>query len=148
MTHWRTLQERDYMGVWDLLVDGKPRDRTVLIEKVDTAPIKSKSTPKGKRKITLHFKGCQKPLIVNMTIGEVLEGMFGEDVEQWVGQKVTLYAARTRNASGGKPVPCVRVRPKPATGEPEQMGAGNPVDPKLREEQNAAYDEPREPGVD
>lgn len=145
MTHWRILHERDYLGVWDLMVKGQARDRVMRIESVTRSKIKAKGKDE-KGRILIHFEGCTKPLIVNMTIGETLEGLFGADVEKWKGQAVTLFASTTRNPGGGPNVPCVRIKNKrPDAGAPvEHIGDGNPVDPEIQAQQKAAFEPPKE----
>ena len=149
MPHWRSLIEKDYMGAWDL-VDraGKPKDYTLEIESVGSQNLKTREVPKGKRKAVIRFKGASKGFVSNSTNCETIEGMYGDNTDNWVGKLVTLYATTTSMAGKkrGDPmrqVPCIRVRPMVPKGKAESVES-RPVDPDMRSQQDAAFD--REPG--
>jgi hypothetical protein len=68
----------------------------------------------AKKKPVLYFEGDTKPMVLNRTNWEVLEGAFG-DSDEWPGHKIKIYAARTQ--FGGKSLDGLRVEPivpKPA----------------------------------
>ena len=140
------MTDKDTLGAWDLVGrDGKPKDFVLEIAKVSRGLVQSKEKPKGEHRPFVYFKGAQKPLVCNATNAESFSSMAGsEDTDRWIGMKVTLYQTQVKS-KGGKPVQGIRVRPMKATAAPEQMGAGQPVDGAMREEQNAAM---REPGDD
>lgn len=39
----------------------------------------------------VHFKQTKKALVLNKTNGEAIKAMFGRDVGQWIGRKVTFH---------------------------------------------------------
>ncbi len=134
------------MGAWDL-VDraGKPKDWTLEIQAVKSDVVKSQECPTGQRKTHIRFKGAQKPLVAGATICTSIEELAGtDDVDKWIGMKVTLYGARVRG-KGGKTCWGIRVRPMKARGPAEELGDGQPIDEAMRDEQEAAH---REPGDD
>lgn len=146
MPHWRSMTDRETLGAWDLVGrDGKPKDFTLEIARVQPALVKSREKPKGERRPFVYFKGANKPLVCNATNAETISAMAGsEDTERWIGLRVTLFQTRVRGKGGGQ-VTGIRIRPMKATGAPEEMGDGQPVDEAMRAEQEAAM---REPGGD
>lgn len=133
------MTDRETMGAWDLVgKDGKPKDYTLEIEEVRAAVVKSREKPKGERRPHVFFKGARKPLVCNATNAEAISAMAGsEDVDRWIGLRITLYQTMVRSAKG-KQVMGIRIRPMKATGPVEEMGDGQPVDQAMRDEQEAA----------
>ena len=146
MPHWRSYTDRETLGAWDLVgKDGKPKDFVLEIVKVERGLVQSKEKPRGEHRPFVFFRGAQKPLVCNATNAESFSSMAGsEDADRWIGLRVTLYQTQVRS-KGGKPVTGIRVRPMKATGPTEEIGAGQPVDEAMREEQTSAA---REPGED
>lgn len=139
MAHWRSMTDRETLGAWDLVgPDGKTaKDWTLEIEAVKPQLVKSREKPKGEKRPFVYFKGARKPLVCNATNAETISSIAGsEDTDRWVGQRVTLYQTRVRGKAGGQ-VMGIRIRPMKATGAPEQMGEGQPVDEDMRAEQTA-----------
>lgn len=151
MPHWRTMTDREYLGAWDF-----PADRTAEIVRVTKREMAGTGRIKKNSKPVLEFKNTEKRLIAGVTICKTIEGMYGNDVANWIGKRITMYAATTKS-EGGEIVDCVRVRPmipkSKATGVESQ-----PVDDAMRERQMRAAGEapqpdapvevttPREPG--
>jgi hypothetical protein len=144
--HWRAMTDKETLGAWDLTgKDGKPKDFVLEIQRVQRGVVQSREKPKGEHRPFVYFKGAQKPLVCNATNAESFSSMVGsEDTDKWIGLRVTLYQTQVKS-KGGKPVAGIRVRPMKATAAPEEMGAGNDVDPEMRAEQEAGA---REPGED
>jgi hypothetical protein len=147
MAHWRTMIEKDYLGAWDLVgTDGKPRDFTVQIKAVESRQLKTRETirtnPNGKRKVVVRFEKAEKAMVANSTNCESIEGMYGSDVDRWVGKLITIYPT-TCDVGPKKNVPCIRVRPTPPKGKAEGV-VSRPVDEEQRATQNEAFG--REPG--
>ena len=145
--HWRAMTDKETLGAWDLVgKDGRPKDFTLEIAKVQRGLVKSREKPSGEHRPFVHFKGAAKALVCNATNAESFSAMAGsEDTDRWIGLRVTLYQTQVRS-KGGKPVPGIRVRPMKATGPVEEMGAGQPVDEAMRAEQNEAMREPGDEG--
>lgn len=139
--HWRAMTDKETLGAWDLVgKDGKPKDFVLEIAKVQRGLVQSREKPKGEHRPFVFFKGAQKPLVCNATNAESFSAMAGsEDTDRWIGMRVTLYQTQVRS-KGGKPVTGIRVRPMKATAAPDEMGAGQPVDEQMREEQNDAME--------
>ncbi len=156
MAHWRTMIEKDFLGAWDLVgPDGRtPRDYTMQIAEVKSQSLKTRETPKGKRKCTIRFLKATKQFVANTTNCETIESLYGGDTDGWIGKLVTLYQTDTRNPKKGGPpmIRCIRVRPKKPGGQAEEI-KDRPVDEGMRRDQDQAFDrnnEPpaREPGED
>lgn len=62
------------------------RDVTVVISKVSIEEI---GQPK-ERKIILAFAGKEKKLVCNKTNANTIQRLYGEELEGWVGRKITL----------------------------------------------------------
>jgi hypothetical protein len=105
MTNFRKFFEKDYLYSYDL--DGK--DVTVTIEKV-TGGVLIGEGGKESKKPVVHLVGTKKRLALNVTNGTIIESLYGKDVREWIGKRVTLYPTTTK--FGGKTVECIRVRPK------------------------------------
>lgn len=100
-THWRKLQNPDYLGSWDL--DGK--DKTVKIVNVITKEI---TGIKGTTKETvLVLEGC-KPMIVNVTNQLMIQKVYTEYIEDWHDKLITLYPTKVKVR--GDKMDCIRIR--------------------------------------
>ena len=146
MTHWRGLIEREYLGAWDLVDrSGKPKDWTLEIASATSKKVYSQKIKKDAGRCVLTFKGASKPLIAGATLCTTIEGMYGSDIEQWIGKLVTLYPTTT-DVGPKKGVPCIRIRPSVPRGKGEVDMPRVEVDPAMRAKQDEAFS--REPGSD
>jgi hypothetical protein len=107
MTHWKSLQDRDFMYAFDLA--GK--DVTLTIDRVVGGQLVGTGGKKSKKPLC-HFKEGRepKPLALNATNCKTIAAMYGNDVENWSGKRITIYPTKTQ--MGGEEVDCIRVRPK------------------------------------
>lgn len=120
-THWRKLQNPDYIGSWDL--DGK--DKTVKILNVVTKEI---TGIKGTTKETVLILENSKPMIVNVTNQLMIQSLYTEFIEDWKGKLITLYPTKTKVR--GEKMDCLRIRKvKPKSIEPPK-----PVKAKITDE--------------
>jgi len=62
----------------------------------------------GKDKPLLHFAGSIKPLVLNRTNAETIADLYGQEVDGWMGQEITLYP--TEVDFRGEPTKAIRVR--------------------------------------
>jgi hypothetical protein len=95
-----------------------PQPRVVTISNAAMEPMKNDG--KDVDKLVLSFRERIKPLVVNLTIFEAIEQLYGGETNDWVGQRVEIHADRCR--FGGKMVDCVRVR---APAQAELLVNGN-----------------------
>jgi len=77
---------------------------------IEHAPLETFKSPEGKEqnKIVLYFRGAKKTLPLNLTNWDAVAEICGEDTEDWPGNRIELYPARTTMA--GRAVDCIRIR--------------------------------------
>lgn len=104
-THWKRLMNPDYLGAYSL---NEGEDQTVTIDFV----VREQITGTGgkKEECTVAHLVKNKPFILNATNSKSIARLYGNFIEDWAGQSITLYATTTR--MGGETVECLRVRPK------------------------------------
>lgn len=116
--HWRLAFEHDYIGAPDL----KDKDVTLTISKAGPEQVRvipdkerDKERDKKEQKLVLHFRelegrkqGEPRMMCLNKTNAKTIAKLYGNDVEQWVGKRITLYA--TTCLAFGERVECVRIR--------------------------------------
>jgi hypothetical protein len=113
MTHFKALYDKDYLGAWDL-PEGK--EVVVTIENVVGGELTSQGGKKNKKPI-ISFVGKEKKFVCNVTNAKTIAAMYGNHVEKWKGQKITLYVSQTRDPSTGSDIDCLRVRQKAPSGK-------------------------------
>jgi hypothetical protein len=104
MTDYRTMYDKEHLGAWDL----QGRDVTVTIEDVKAGQLVGEGGKKAKKPI-LRFVDKEKTMACNITNARTIAGMYGNDVRQWKGKRITIYPTMTQ--FGGKEMECIRVRP-------------------------------------
>lgn len=142
MAHWRTMIEKDHLGAWDLVDDnGKRREYTLRIAKVESKVLKTKEKPKGLRRVVVTFEKASKAFVANTTNCETIESMYGPDVAGWVGKLVTLAVRDVKSPKGSGTVPGIRVlqRKPPDNARPDEVKPRE-VDPEIRSQQDEAFD--------
>ena len=113
-THWKRLMNPDYIGAYSL---AEGEDLTVTIDYV----VREQITGTGgkKEECTVAHLVKNKPFILNATNSKSIAKLYGVYIEDWAGQKITLYATTTR--MGGETVECLRVRPQVAERRKERI---------------------------
>jgi len=106
MADYRTMYDSEWLHEYDLPSDSV----TVEIVAVEAATLTSQGGRKSK-KPAIRFKGAEKALALNKTNGKAIAQLYGTDVAEWTGKKVTLFRSTTEMA--GETVKCIRVK-KPA----------------------------------
>jgi hypothetical protein len=95
--------------------------RTVVIESLELEEMSD-----GQEKPVLYFKGMAQGLVLNRTNSYSLAEVYGDETDDWVGQRIQLYVASTEYR--GQRVPCIRVR---ASGRTHEIGADDSGDEGL-----------------
>ena len=86
----------------------------------------------GTEKPIVYFKEESKGLVLNKTNAKSIEKMYGDDTDDWVGQRISLFSTFTD--FGGDQVECIRVKPKkPKDAKPAPQPAAKAVKPPARE---------------
>jgi hypothetical protein len=76
-------------------------------------------------KPVLHFQDLPQALVLNKTNFTALSLMFGEDTDDWAGEKVALYPSRVDFK--GKTMPTIKVR-RPQEAAAATASGGHPFD--------------------
>lgn len=106
LTHWKKLNNPDYIGAYSL---DRGKDMTLTIDYVNREIITGTGGKKEECTV-LHFKEAQKPMILNRTNAKTIQKIYGTPyIEEWAGKKITLFASVTKLA--GEEVECLRIRP-------------------------------------
>lgn len=103
MSHYKLMYPSEYLQACDLA--GK--EPSVTIEKVVMEEVPD---PQGKKKLkpVMHFAGAKKRFPLPKTCAKFVAERYGNDTEQWVGKKVTLFA--TTCTAFGNTVECIRFK--------------------------------------
>jgi hypothetical protein len=125
VAHWKSMMERDYLYAFDL----QGKDVTLTIEKVTGGQLTGTGGKKTKKPLC-YFRESQsgKPLALNSTNCKTIASLYGNDTDQWVGKRITIFPTTTQ--FGGDEVECIRVRPRLP---PEKGAKGAPEPPPQRE---------------
>lgn len=110
MTDYRKFFDKDYIGSWDL--EGK--DVTLVIDRVEGKTLTAPGGAKSKKPV-IFFKGTTKGMALNVTNGKTIAGMYGSEVNDWAGKRITIFPTTT--TFGAATVECIRVRPKIPSGK-------------------------------
>lgn len=90
----------------------KGRDVTLTIVNVEVEALEQEKGGARKRGI-LYFRETDKGLVLNRTNGECLKALFGRNLTEWVGKRVTLFPAEYRNNFDPDATHAIRVRGTP-----------------------------------
>lgn len=105
LTHWKKTKNPNYLGSWVL----QPNEELILTIKSGGMEEITNADGKKETELVIHFTEDYKPMIVNSTnaktISKVLKTPY---VEQWIGNKIQIYARRIR--AFGEDVDALRVR--------------------------------------
>lgn len=108
-THIRRLSNPNYIGSYELMTGGDPKDMVVTIEKIVKEPVQNGD--KKEDATVMYIKG-QKPMIINATNRKSLIKATGSVyIEDMTGKKVTLFVSKVR--AFGETVDALRIRPEP-----------------------------------
>lgn len=129
MAHYRSFFDNESLGVWDL----KNGHATATIAKVQGGKVGRGQ--QASKKVLIHFEEVDKRFVVNVTNAQTIAGLYGSDVREWVGKRITLYATTT--TFGKDTVECIRVRPTVPKGKGQPVEP-QPVDPEVRARQEEA----------
>lgn len=114
----------DYLKASDL----QGRDVTVTI--ANWTMEKFNDPQKGEQdKVIIKFQGKEKRLVLNVTNGNTIVGMYGDEMNEWIGKAITLFP--TQVDYQGRQVEAIRVRL-----HPPQLPSDPPPTTREREELN------------
>lgn len=93
-THYKKLRNPNYIGSYELMTGGEPKDMVVTI----TNAIKElvQNGDKKEECMVVYLKN-QKPFIVNSTNAKSISSALGSPyIEDWVGKSITLFVSRIK----------------------------------------------------
>lgn len=99
----------------------------------------------SKKQIVLKFHGAQKVLGLNKINTKMIASMYGEEIDNWLGQEVVLYPSKTQNQTG-EIVDCVRIEYQFPQAQPIQQRVAQPA--MTRQQPQQQYDERNPPPTD
>lgn len=109
-THFKKLQNPDYIGAYTIMDGTEGKELTVTVNSVTRDQITGADGKK--EECTVCYLQGQKPMILNSTNQKIMAKLFGSPyIEDWVGKSMTLYVARIK--AFGDTVDALRVRPTP-----------------------------------
>lgn len=93
-THFKKLRNPAYIGSYELMTGGSPRDLDVEIVRSTKEHVQNGD--KKEEAMVIYLKN-QKPFIVNSTNAKSIASALGSPyVEDWVGKRITLYVSRIK----------------------------------------------------
>lgn len=101
--HYTLLFPRNYIAAPDL----QGKDHTVVIAAVNREDLRCHGG-KTEKKVVVQMQGKEKKWVLNRTNADTIAGLYGTEVNDWIGKAVTLYP--TTDRFGPKTVDCIRVR--------------------------------------
>lgn len=104
MPDYRTLFDKEFLYAFHL----GGREVTVEIVRVRGGEVTGTGGKKNKKPL-VYFRGKEKPLALNSTNAKTIASMYGNNTDDWIGKRVTLYPTTTN--FGGETVDCIRIRP-------------------------------------
>ena len=106
MAHFRKLFDERFVGAWDF--EGHD-DATMTIKSIGIEEMRAQDGSTTKKPV-LFFEESKtgKGLVLNKTNAKTIAGMYGNDTNGWIGEKITIYA--TTCMAFGKEVECLRIR--------------------------------------
>ena len=93
----------DFVKADDL--DGRDVTKTIKSVTMDELTM---SGGKKKTSPVIRFSDAEKKLVINKTNAKIIAGMYGNETDNWVGKKITMFPTET--TFGAETVPCIRIR--------------------------------------
>lgn len=125
----------EFSSNWLKSADLNGKETVVTINSIEIESFKEEDGTK-KKKVILAFDELDQKLIVNTTNRDVLVELYGDDTDDWVGQKISLYVTKTTFA--GKRVDGLRIRdrvPKGKAPAPKGKAVAVPQDNDSEDEE-------------
>lgn len=92
------------------------------------------------RKMVVYFQGKTKGLVTNKTNANNIAALYGDDTDDWIGQKIVLVEAMVDFQ--GKSVPAIRIRgPKPQQQQQRARPSSADMEPPRQQAHNDMSDE-------
>ncbi len=91
-----------YFTAKDIVTSGP---KLVILTRIDHELV---GTEEKQEKYVAYFQGEEKGLVLNATKWDVLESLYGDESDGWIGKEIVMFPDKTR--FGGKIVDCISLR--------------------------------------
>jgi len=109
--HWEILFDKQYLRWFHL----QGKDALVTIEKVEKDVELTMRGGIKKKAGVVHFRGKDKPLVLNVTNAQQIASIHGPKPSQWPGKQIVLYPTTTemyvKETKKKETLGCIRIRP-------------------------------------
>lgn len=131
-----------YLTAADL--NGKPYTltiKTVTLEEMQTHDSKKVNKP------VAWFVGAQKGFVMNSTNAHIIAGLYGDDTDKWIGQRITIYPTKVK--AFGSMQDAIRVKEEiPAQPKPVAQAVQAATQSDLDDDEDVAdYEDPYGTGM-
>ena len=75
----------------------------------------------NEKKWVLHFEKAEKGLVLNRTNAQTLADAYGDESDEWLGQKVVLFVMTVTTPQGPKPGIRIRAASNSAQFDPDEI---------------------------
>lgn len=126
--------------------DLKSRDATVTISDIEPGHELKGSNGEKDTGLVLYFAETKKMMVVNKTNAKTIAGMYGNELTEWIGKRITLYPEHV--SAFGSMHEAIRVRPKkPAAKVQAVRQAVRQEEPAHDQDTGEVFEEPAESPV-
>jgi hypothetical protein len=120
---------------WLTAADLDEKDMTVTVRSVQIETMQD-----GVDKPVLYFEETDKGLVCNKTNGKTIAALYGNDTDDWISQRISLYP--TTVDFQGKQTEAIRVRPRAPRDKPKSSTAPAPATTRSTRPAPAAIAQP------
>lgn len=93
-THYKKLRNPNYLGSYELMTGGEPKNMVVTIKKATNEIVQNGDK---KEECMLLYLENQKPMIVNSTNAKSISKALGSPyIEDWIGKRIELCVKRIK----------------------------------------------------
>ena len=119
-THWKKLENPDYLGAYALQPG---QDLTLQIKSVGQEEVYNVNSNKKETCTVAHFADKSvKPMILNVTNCKTISKLYDTPyIEDWPGKYITVYIAKVKAFAAG-PRPCPTIK-SPPIARPKSVAA-------------------------
>src|ERR1700734_1078170 len=103
------LHPSKYLSAGDL----NEEKHVVTIERIEMETMKGRDGKPDEDKPILYVEEFEKGMVINKTNTTTIAQLYGEDTDEWIGEKITLFPTYT--TFNKQNVACLRVEPKRPT---------------------------------
>ena len=103
--HWKNFLDKNYLGSHNL---EEGEELLVTISKFEGEEEVQTADGKKSNKTVLYFKEAVPKMIMNITNGNTLSGLYGSHPDKWIGKQIQIFATPVK--AFGKTQDALRIR--------------------------------------